>query len=129
VINLTKPKELRNLYVNTRFESIFLNQYFEFFLLFLQIKQRILERINGAVDSVFKTKKKQDDSSEGDSKSDTNEFKLEPFQHELLSIAANYVDFYHSNVDIKMDSKIKFVYVLHAINHILKWAFNLLVRL
>ena len=79
-----------------------------------------MDRINSAVDSVFKNKKKQDESSEENSKLDSNEFKLEPFQHELLHIISNYADFYHANVDIKMDSKVKFVYVLHAINHILK---------
>jgi hypothetical protein len=37
-----------------------------------------------------------------------------------MNIISNYVDFYHANVDVKFDSKIKFSYAIHALNHILK---------
>lgn len=49
-----------------------------------------------------------------------NDYKLDKTQNEILNIISNYADFYHSDVDIKLDTKVKFVYTLHALNHALK---------
>jgi hypothetical protein len=57
----------------------------------------------------------QIDHSEKDS-----EYLLEPKYTELLNILSSYVDFYDANVDIKSDSKIKFTYAIHVLNHALK---------
>jgi U3 small nucleolar RNA-associated protein 25 len=62
------------------------------------IKQRIIERLKEANGS-------QD---------------LDKFQTETLNIISTYADFYNPNVDIKMDTKNKFTYAIHALNHVLK---------
>lgn len=50
-----------------------------------------------------------------------SEFKLDTKQSEILNILSNYCDFYHSDVEVKFDYKMKFVYALHALNHALKY--------
>ena len=62
------------------------------------IKQRILERLNEANGSQS----------------------LDKFQRETLNVISTYADFYNPNVDIKMDTKNKFTYAIHALNHVLK---------
>lgn len=70
--------------------------------------------MNESAESVLKF----DESNEEDElKSD---YKLDRFQMETLNIILNYVDFYNPNVDIKSDTKNKFAYSIHAVNHTLK---------
>lgn len=69
------------------------------------IKQRIQERLNDALDEILPQ----------------NESKLSDKQAEMLKILTNYFDFYNPNVDLVHEDKCnKFVYTLHALNHILK---------
>lgn len=70
------------------------------------IKQRIVERLPEAIDKVML---ENDDS------------KLDDKQLEILSILNNYHDLYNPHLDIMSDDrKNKFVYTLHALNHVLK---------
>jgi hypothetical protein len=70
------------------------------------IKQRIVERLPEAIDKIL--------PENADSKLDDKQF-------ETLSILNSYYDFYNPNTDLMNDDKKnKFVYTLHALNHVLK---------
>ena len=70
------------------------------------IKQRIVDRLPEAIDKVLP---ENIDSA------------LDDKQFEILNIINNYYDFYNPNIDIMSDDKKnKFVYTLHALNHVLK---------
>ena len=70
------------------------------------IKQRIVERLPDAIDKLLP---------------DNLESKFDAKQLELLSLVLNYYDFYNPCSDIIKDDKTnKFIYTLHALNHVLK---------
>ncbi len=79
----------------------------------MKIKKRILERLNESIEKNFI-------NYDDDQDDETPEYKLDNSQQEIMNILSNYVDFYHANVDVKFDSKMKFTYAIHALNHILK---------
>ena len=67
-------------------------------------KQRIVDRMNESIRAFL-----PENSSELDEK-----------QIELLNIIFNYVDLYDSNANFTSDSRYKFVYTMHVLNHVLK---------
>jgi hypothetical protein len=69
------------------------------------LKQRLRERIDNAL---------------GANLGDDNSTELSAKQIELFNIILNYIDLYAPNIDFKADSSVKFVYTLHALNHVLK---------
>ena len=76
------------------------------------LKQRILERLNEAIESLLG--KPEPDAIQ------MSEYHLDKFQSETLNIISTYVDFYNPNVEVQMDAKNKFAYAIHALNHVLK---------
>jgi hypothetical protein len=114
-VSLDENKDISNHSVS-RFQTKYTRSRAQVYVLkfYFKIKQRILERLNESAESVLKS----DESNEEDElKSD---YKLDRFQMETLNIILNYVDFYNPNVDIKSDTKNKFAYSIHALNHTLK---------
>ena len=71
-----------------------------------KIKQRMLDRLNESVKAMLGRK-----SSKETAENETIKFHLTQPQKEILNIISNYVDFYHSNVNVKYDADIKFTYV------------------
>ncbi len=60
------------------------------------------------------------DEEKEDESPDNSEFNLDGKHRELLNVISNYVDFYDPSVDIKSDTRNKFTYAVHALNHALK---------
>lgn len=89
------------------------------FFNFSKIKQRILDRMNDSIKENIKNDDEESEQNELDS--NTNEYNLDKSQSELLNAISNYADFYNPNVEVNMDTKVKFVYTLHALNHALKY--------
>jgi hypothetical protein len=87
-----------------------------------KIKQRILERLNEAADKLVKANGNEEDKQEEDDEQsiENSEYNLDGKHRELLNLISNYVDFYDPNVDIKSDTRTKFTYAVHALNHALK---------
>lgn len=74
----------------------------------LHVKSMIRENISRANYDNVKDNLDKDSSS------------MTPFQKELFSIINNYQDLLYAERSFKNESQIRFVYCLHAINHILK---------
>ena len=70
----------------------------------------MLDRLNESVKAMLGrkgTKETQENET-----TETAKFNLTQPQKEMLNIISNYVDFYHSNVNVKYDADIKFTYVI-----------------
>ena len=57
-----------------------------------------------------------------------NNSELDNKQLELSNIVFNYFDFYDSNATFDSDSKYKFVYATHVLNHVLKTRSRIIVH-
>ena len=90
-----------NEHTNLKLKSLNPNKPFKEF----NVKQRITERLGDSIDKYLP----ENINSEFDQK-----------QVELANIIFNYMDFYDANVNFNLDTKYKFVYTTHVLNHILK---------
>ena len=88
----------------------------------------MLDRLNesikeliGDTTSVSKEEEDEDDEEEDMEKKETQKYNLDRRQLELLNVISSYVDFYDPDVDIQFDNRNKLVYVMHALNHTLKY--------
>jgi hypothetical protein len=97
--------------------------------LHLKLKQRIRDRLKeaseifGVSDSSQPPKEDNDDQhseNEAEKQKPIFDCKLDPEHMEILNIITNYVDLYHSNVEVKSDVGVKFAYAIHVLNHVLK---------
>jgi hypothetical protein len=62
----------------------------------------------------------EEEEAEEEESPENAEFNLDGKHRELLNVISNYVDFYDPGVDVKSDTRTKFTYAVHALNHALK---------
>jgi hypothetical protein len=84
------------------------------------IKQRILERLDTSIETYLGNNNIESKDIDEQIKTNSKASLLNASQLEILNIISNYADFYHSNVNVKEDNSIKFIYALHSLNHVLK---------